>query len=184
MKFSKYKAVILARSWPYFKSMKHAPEIKLRHCAVIPLKACGHLLNCAVGEALSQKSMCVYYLPQFAVEHLGKAQIDHLVINHKLHVCFVIETKMWAGIITGEYNDTYWQQNINGSVNYFKSPYKQNSYHCNVVRKYYSGYKLYNVIVFVRNKHVPRLKCIVDEDEVREYIIEKSNNIAKKLTLI
>lgn len=116
--------------------------------------------------------------------HLGKTQIDHLVINHTLQVCFVIETKMWGGTITGKSNDTYWQQNINGSIHYFKSPYKQNSYHCNVVRKYYSGYKIYNVLVFVNNKNVPHLRCIVDEDEVREYIIEKSNNIAKKLTLI
>lgn len=37
--------------------------------------------------------------------HIGHSQIDHLVINHKLKICFVIETKYWGGKVTGNRND-------------------------------------------------------------------------------
>lgn len=110
---------------------------------------------------------------EFVVEnnvHLGKAQIDHLVINHDKKIVFVIETKMWGGVITGKYNDDKWRQDKNGVVRYFANPMKQNNYHCRIVRERYKKYKVYGVIVFVRNTDVPKYKNIVGENKLVDYI--------------
>lgn len=103
--------------------------------------------------------------------HIGHSQIDHLVINHKLQLCFVIETKYWGGVITGNRNDKYWQQNLNGSFKYLPNPIKQNDFHCREIRKSYKGYHVYSIVVFVKNKNVPHLKQIVDENVVLDYIV-------------
>jgi hypothetical protein len=131
-----------------------------------------------IGESIVAKQL--YQLgEEFDIENninIGNSQIDHLVINHELQICFVIETKYWSGTITGNRNDTYWLQEKKGQeIKYLYNPIKQNIKHCSKVRKYYIDYHIYGIVVFVRNKNVPRLKCIVDEKGVRDYINKSSN---------
>jgi hypothetical protein len=47
-----------------------------------------------------------------------KCQIDHIVICHCRKLVFVIETKMWSGIITGDRNDKMWKVCKNGQAEY------------------------------------------------------------------
>jgi len=110
-----------------------------------------------------------------------KTQIDHMVICNSLRLIFVIETKKWGGIITGESCDKYWKQSINGQVKYLNNPILQNKYHCSVVRRKYKGYSVRSIIVFVGNKNIPRLGCITNEDGVVNYIIQKSNIVRNPL---
>lgn len=109
--------------------------------------------------------------------HIGNCQIDHLVINNECSLVFVIETKMWGGIITGGISDDMWKQDKNGVMNYFDNPIKQNKYHCNIVRKHYSGYEIINLVVFVGNKNVPKSKYIISKDELVEYITSVYNRV-------
>lgn len=111
--------------------------------------------------------------------HMGGVQIDHLVINHELKICFVIETKLWGGVISGKSSDDYWVQNKNGETKYFRNPVKQNAHHCNIVRRYYSGYKVYNVVVFVRG-NAPKSRCIVSVNGLADYIIKTSNKVSNR----
>lgn len=102
--------------------------------------------------------------------HMGRCQIDHLVICHDVKIVFVIETKMWGGIITGNTNDSMWKQNKNGVIKYMDNPIKQNQYHCRVVKNRYIGYEVYNVVVFVNNRNVPNSKYIVSANGLVCYI--------------
>jgi hypothetical protein len=109
--------------------------------------------------------------------YFEKYQIDHLVINHSCKLIFVIETKMWGGIITGKANNDQWQQNKNGKIQYFNNPVLQNRYHCNVIRRYYKRYKIYNIVVFVKNKNVPFSNCVMNEYDLIEYIKKVYNRV-------
>jgi hypothetical protein len=135
-----------------------------------------------IGESIVKNRLSVL-VDDYVVEHnvhLGKAQIDHLVINHGVKIVFVIETKLWGGIITGSSSDDYWRQDKNGVIRYFDNPIKQNNYHCSVVRKYYSGYKVYNVVVFVKNNNVPKSKCIIGVNDLVNYIIGMTNKVSNR----
>lgn len=103
-------------------------------------------------------------------------QIDHIVRHPYSGSIFVIETKMWGGIITGSRKDEYWQQYKDGTVRYFNNPIIQNERHCRVVRKRYPGYKIHNVVVMVRNKNIPDFKCVINEDMLLNYISKKVSN--------
>lgn len=112
--------------------------------------------------------------------HIGGRQIDHLVICRECRAIFVIETKMWGGIITGKANDNKWQQDKDGVINYFDNPIKQNKYHCEAVGRYYAGYEVYNIVVFVRNKKIPQFQCMISEDKIKKYITETVDKYNKK----
>jgi hypothetical protein len=131
-----------------------------------------------IGEDIVAKQL--YELGEgFDIEndiYVDDTQIDHLVINHKLQLCFVIETKYWSGTITGNCNDTYWLQEKKGQeIKYLYNPIKQNAEHCSQVRSQYRGYHVYGIVIFVKNKNVPRTRCIINENEVRNYINKISN---------
>ena len=102
--------------------------------------------------------------------HIGNCQIDHLVICHELKLVFVIETKMWGGVISGGHRDKKWRQDKGNVVNYYDNPIKQNQYHCREVKKYYKGYRVINVVVFINNKNVPKSECIISSGELVNYI--------------
>ena len=102
--------------------------------------------------------------------YFGKAQIDHVVICHSRQIIFSIETKLWGGIVTGAVSDKKWVQFNNGNTNYFDNPIIQNQYHCREIRKVYPGYKVYNIVVFVRNTSVPRSSHIITVDKLLHYI--------------
>ena len=107
-------------------------------------------------------------------------QIDHLVINHVSMDIFVIETKMWGGIISGDVNDEYWMQNKNGNVKALYNPILQNRKHCNAVRKHYHGYTIHNVIVFIKNRNVPKSRCIFGVNELIDYIYKVCNRVCNR----
>jgi hypothetical protein len=112
---------------------------------------------------------------EFVVEHdvyFGNVQIDHLVINHELKIIWCIETKLWSRILNWEKDSEYWQL-ANGK--WVKNPFKQNRYHCSIVRKYYSGYSVHSVIVFVRDNGVSG-RCVVRVEELVDYINRTSRN--------
>lgn len=100
-----------------------------------------------------------------------KVQIDHMVICRKVNIIFVIETKMWGGIITGGKDDKRWLQDKSGQVKYLNNPLLQNNYHCRVVRVKYKGYSVRSIVVFVGNKNIPPSRCIVRENDLVDYII-------------
>jgi hypothetical protein len=112
--------------------------------------------------------------------HIGKCQIDHMVICKSTRIIFVIETKLWSGIITGDYNDKQWRQDKNGVVKYLDNPILQNRFHCNTVRKRYKNYKIYSVVCFINSDNVPRYKCIVRVNELARYINNTSNKLCNK----
>lgn len=112
--------------------------------------------------------------------HLGNCQIDHMVINHALNLIYVIETKFWSGIITGDTNEKYWIQDKNGVLKKLYNPILQNRNHCKVVREYYPDYKVYNVVVFVGNKKVPDSRCIFNENDLVPYINRTSNQVSNR----
>jgi hypothetical protein len=145
-----------------------------------PIDNCYSINIGNIGEGIVSKKL-IQLDDNYVVENdieLGGQQIDHLVINHSLQLCFVIETKYWSGTITGERNDTYWIQSKVGQADkYLYNPIKQNSKHCSTVRKYYPNYHVHGVVVFVRNKNVPHNRSIVGENELVEYI----NKVSKKV---
>lgn len=130
-----------------------------------------------IGEDIVTKKL-IQLSQDYLVEHdvhIANNQIDHLVINHKLKICFVIETKLWGGIISGSHNDSYWQQEKDGYIKYLPNPIAQNELHCRKVRKRYSDYHVYSIIVFINNANVPHHRCISNENELVNHIYKISN---------
>lgn len=115
--------------------------------------------------------------------HYSNTQIDHMVICHDRKLVFVIETKMWGGIITGNYNDKKWIQNKNGVVSYYDNPILQNKYHCNIVRQKYYGYSVRSIVVFVGNKNIPPYKYVINEDELVDYIIKTTSKVSNRIII-
>lgn len=114
--------------------------------------------------------------------YYGKAQIDHIVFNHSKRIIFVIETKFWSGVITGECNDKKWKQEKNGNINYYDNPILQNKYHCNQVKKYYPNYNVYNIVVFINN-NAPKYKCIIGINSLVDYIYDVSNKNSNNIPI-
>jgi hypothetical protein len=138
-----------------------------------------------IGEKIV-KSRLDRLSDEFVVSHdvyFGNAQIDHLVVSHEKNIIFVIETKMWGGIITGECNDAKWEQNKGGQIKYLDNPMMQNKYHCRVVRKYYPDYKVYNVVVFVRNTNVPNYPSVMNENNLVDYIYRVSKKVSNRVII-
>jgi hypothetical protein len=109
-----------------------------------------------------------------------RTQIDHLVICHECKLVFVIETKLWGGVISGGRYDSVWQQTMNNQIKYMKNPLLQNRYHCQVVRKYYRGYHIYSIVVFVNNNNIPQYQCIVKQNELINYINKTTNTVSNR----
>ncbi|MDF2588196.1 MAG: Nuclease-related domain [Anaerocolumna sp.] len=106
--------------------------------------------------------------------HFGQVQIDHLVINHELKIVFVIETKLWGRILDCNKENDYWQLE---SGKYVRNPFKQNNYHCKVVRRYYGGYSVHSIIVFVRDNGISG-RSVVRVSGLVEYIYRTSRNVS------
>jgi hypothetical protein len=109
--------------------------------------------------------------------YIGNAQIDHIAINRDKKIIFVIETKLWGGVITGRHDEKFWQQDKNGVLKYFPNPILQNRFHCREVKRKYKGYMVINVVVFIRNENVPPYKCIVRVNDLVSYINNTSNKV-------
>lgn len=81
---------------------------------------------------LGQPSLHDFRLPKASGD--GTTQIDHLVLLPR--ALMVIETKHYAGHLSGHPNDEYWRQRLGkeeeGRLIY--SPFRQNASHCAAVR--------------------------------------------------
>lgn len=84
-------------------------------------------------------------------------QIDHIVIS--THGIFVIETKNYKGWIFGNFNQTYWTQNIWGNKYPLYNPVLQNQNHIkflinkfNEIREHQN--EVYPIVVFLRTSHL------------------------------
>lgn len=134
------------------------------------------------GESLVSKEL-VKLDSDFVVYddvHLGHCQIDHLVINYKCKVIFVIETKNWAGIVKGEVNDDKWNRYKNDEVGYFNNPIKQNKKHCSEVRKRYKDYSIHNVVVFVKD-NAPNHRAIVRMGQLVSHIYKTTERVTGRV---
>lgn len=100
----------------------------------------------------------------------GKAQIDHMVIHGK--TIFVIETKRWTGNTSGKKNDQKWRLEYGENEYWNRNPILQNEFHIDELRKVYHGYEFVNVVVFVSSGSIPRLKGVIRDRELYDYIVE------------
>lgn len=83
---------------------------------------------------------------------INNLQIDHIVKHMDSRKIFVIETKNWAGRISGRKHDTYWKQINNDETHWYGNPIKQNLAHCKVIRNIYPKYTIVSIVVFVNMK--------------------------------
>lgn len=110
----------------------------------------------------------------------GRTQIDHMVINYKCKIIFVIETKNWAGIIQGDAKDQKWKRHLNGKTDYYNNPILQNRYHCSEVRKRYKDYKVYNVVVFIKN-NAPKYPSVIRVEDLVSHINKTTDRVYNKM---
>jgi hypothetical protein len=70
----------------------------------------------------------------------GVTQVDHLVLGRDAII--VIETKAFAGFITGDLQGQQWTQHLAGGTmrNSFQNPARQNYRHCSAVREILVGF--------------------------------------------
>ena len=103
---------------------------------------------------------------------VGKAQIDHMVIYRNIR--FVIETKFWKGKVIGKRLDDKWKQLLGGREYWYKNPINQNEFHIKELVKSgkCSGCEFVNVVVFVGSDSIPRLKGVMRDSELFDYIVE------------
>ena len=96
-------------------------------------------------------------------------QIDHVVINDKYKVIYVIETKNWHGTIKGTINSDKWI--INDRIE-CGNPIIQNELHCKAVRNKYKNYEVVSIILFTQynTKIQCKSKMIMRLDELINYI--------------
>jgi len=134
-----------------------------------------------VAEKLSLLS-CDYIVKNNIIMN-GITQIDHLVICAESRDIFVIETKYWAGIISGETSDKKWMQDNNGMIKYYGNPILQNKYHCKIVRRNYRDYNIHNIVVFVNNKNVPESRIIKTQNELVNYIYKTTSKVYNRATI-
>ena len=135
-------------------------------------------------------------------------QIDHIVEYE--NIVFVIETKKWSGKVTGRKNDAKWCQNKRGCLEYYKNPIKQNEMHISRLKireigKYivrndenyedrncdeYENMRdkeYVNIVVFVENRNVPKLKNVIQEYELYDYIrgyVSKVNKVDNRVNKV
>jgi len=107
----------------------------------------------------------------------GTAQIDHLVLLP--HAIMVIDTKYYAGHLSGHPNDDYWRQRLrtDEDTRLIYSPFRQNEKHCAAVRAITCQTKLdieilNRVVLTGRATVCPELKPVVrDCDALKAELI-------------
>ena len=112
---------------------------------------------------------------EYEVRHdvrCGHAQIDHLVKWG--NVVFVIETKKWKGRISGKKCDAVWKVTIGRNEYWSRNPVLQNEFHIRELKKGndFIGCDFVNLVVFVENRNVPKLKGVIGEEELVDWIRE------------
>lgn len=82
----------------------------------------------------------------------GTTQIDHVVLS--THGVYVIETKNYSGIITGNEGSEQWEQNIYGYRYKTGNALRQNKVHIDTIIRHAclgSNVPVYNIVVFSRH---------------------------------
>lgn len=78
-------------------------------------------------------------------------QIDHIIVS--IHGIFVLETKDYAGFISGKDSDTFWRQKLSFRKYQFHNPVHQNFGHIQTIRQLLSVYPncpFFSIIVFTQ----------------------------------
>jgi hypothetical protein len=111
--------------------------------------------------------------------YINGYQIDHMIINNKLRVIYVVETKNWNGTFYGSKYDINWRN----YYNQYKNPIIQNELHCNAVRSKYKNYDVVSIIVFANDNVRWGCKCknIISINELVGFIIQDSNRRFKNV---
>lgn len=113
-----------------------------------------------------------YLLYNLNINHEGKTQIDHILINQKGII--IIETKNYSGIIRGSEGNHIWLQMIGNKKIRFYSPIKQNQYHMDVIKKLinHNNIRIYSVIVFSMNSilNINTVTPVIKVDKLKEFI--------------
>lgn len=96
------------------------------------------------GEFLVYNNL---YIPIAA----GKwTEIDLVVVHEK--GIFVVESKNYSGVITGEPQDDQWSKMLSSTFNQrFYNPIKQNATHIRALSQYLGDLPMYSIIVFGRD---------------------------------
>ena len=123
----------------------------------------------------------------------GTTQIDHIVISQ--YGVFVIETKNYKGIITGNEYDDNWNQILFNNKELLRNPIKQNNGHIKVLKdaiptlKYK---KIKSIIVFTKRSKLKvntetlviycnKLNKIIKKSKNNEFTKEEVNYIYERL---
>jgi len=103
-------------------------------------------------------------------------QIDHIVFSGEM--CFVIETKAYAGWIFGSANDNTWTQMFNKrSKISFQSPIRQNYKHILAVKEFVGDVIIAGVVVFTRGEFKSeRIESVLYSHELKDYLLDNSKN--------
>ncbi|MCL2061508.1 MAG: NERD domain-containing protein [Firmicutes bacterium] len=78
-----------------------------------------------------------------------QAQIDHIIVS--IYGVFVIETKDWAGLISGTWKDRTFVQELDFNYNHYDSPIKQNEWHIKVLKEVLGYIFCHSLVVFSAN---------------------------------
>lgn len=93
------------------------------------------------GEFLLYKNLYIPIAPEKWTE------IDLVVVHEK--GIFVVESKNYAGVITGEAHENQWSKTLENSFQKrFYNPIKQNATHMNALTRYLGDLPMYSIIVF------------------------------------
>ena len=106
-------------------------------------------------------------------------QIDHIIVS--CYGIFVIETKQYNGVITGNKYDKYWVRHIGNKKCYYNNPIKQNYGHKKALEELLDlpDYKVISLVNVTSNA---KLKIDHDGELVRNYsILEKIYSYKKEI---
>lgn len=123
----------------------------------------------------------------------GTAQIDHIVISQ--YGIFVIETKNYKGIITGDEYDDNWNQILFNNKEVLRNPIKQNNGHIKALKDVIPALrykKINSIILFTKRSNLKvntettviyynKVNKVIKRSRKKEFTKEEVDYIYKKL---
>lgn len=123
----------------------------------------------------------------------GTAQIDHIVISQ--YGIFVIETKNYKGIITGNEYDDNWNQILFNNKEVLRNPIKQNNGHIKALKDVIPALrykKINSIILFTKRSNLKvntettviyynKVNKVIKRSKKKEFTKEEVDYIYKKL---
>lgn len=101
-----FKAVITTVVMALSEKQKTAFQIRLRQCAVTPLRVCSCRPNRTVGDAKAPTLKCCSRLPQCAVGHYISLYISQVIFRVIFHFILTLTYKYKLHITTVYFNNT------------------------------------------------------------------------------